>query len=261
MSRLILLSLFLCFSICTGAIAQVRPELFQEEENFGKLSNDELKTKPEITLKDEAMISNFNSSTGIKDSEYYTGKDKHMLAGAYHVNPNITKISDLSSFEVSYAYKVYSVWAQAILTQTAGKFDGVSENKDVNAQTTNTNSEYRFQRPYNSKETILSYGVGVGYRFRMIYEWIKFDNMFETIGVYAMKHALNESYRDLSYNGYGFRADYGIHKRAGQSFFYGIKGSYNIGKVTRSLEEGESKADGSLALSWISMGFQVGYWF
>jgi hypothetical protein len=65
------LSLIFVLFYTTG-FAQVRPELFQEEENFEKLSNDEFREKKDITLRDESIISDTNVYTGIKDFEYYT---------------------------------------------------------------------------------------------------------------------------------------------------------------------------------------------
>ncbi|MFZ4712095.1 MAG: hypothetical protein ACOYL6_00150 [Bacteriovoracaceae bacterium] len=256
--NLILLFLFTLF-LSSNAFAVIRPELFEEEENFEKLSNDDVKAKKDITLKNEAMITDTNSYTGIKDREYYTGNDHHKLSGSYQLNPRITKPFDFSSFELNYGYKMWGLWWQGFVARSAGTWDTVAENKEIGG--TGADSEARFQRPKNSRETLMSYGLGVGYRFRMIYEWLKIDDLFETISVYGARHSLNESYRDLNYTGYGFRADYGIHMRATSSFFYGLKGSYNIGKVTRSLGEKESHSDASLAISWISLGFEAGYFY
>jgi hypothetical protein len=245
--------------INSTGFAQIRPELFQEEENFEKLTNDEVRIKKDITLRDEAIISDTNVYTGIKDFEYYTAKDHHRLAGNLQLNPHITKLVDFSTFEINYAYKGWGLWWHGFLNRSAGTWESMAENKDPNG--TSETSEGHFQRPKRARETLYSYGAGVGYRFKMIYEWIKLDDLFETVAVYGVKHNLSDSYRDITYNGYGFRADYGLHMRATSSFFYGLKGSYNIGKVTRSLQNFESHSEGSLALSWVSVGFELGYYY
>jgi hypothetical protein len=255
-----IISLFLIL-LSTQCFAQAhRVELYKDEANFENLSNEEINQKKESTLKDEAMVIDTNPLTGIKDKTHYTAKDHHRLSGAYLANGEVLKLSNYSGFMGEYAFKAYGIWWHAFVEKSASTFKTISENKRLSTSTT-IGSEARFQRPDESKQDLFSYGAGIGYRFKSIWEWLEFEDLFETIAVFGVKHSLKESYRDLSYAGYGFRADYGIHKRASTSFFYGLKASYNIGTVRRALDVGEISSEGSLALSWFSLGAEIGYYY
>lgn len=253
--------IFLLIILSNKVNAQAhRVELYKEENNFENLSIEEINQKREVTLKDEAIIVDTNPLTGIKDKTHYTAKDRSKLSASYLANGDVMRLSNYSGFMGEYAHKAFGLWWHLFLEKSASTFKTISENKTSNTTTT-AGSEARYTRPDEAKQDLFSYGVGVGYRFKSIWEWLEFDDIFETVAVYGVKHSLKESYRDLGYTGYGFRADYGIHKRASTSFFYGVKGSYNIGTVNRTLDQGEITSEGSLSLSWFSLGAEFGYYF
>lgn len=253
---------FIYFSLLFTSLsfAQSRPILYQEEENFKKMSNDQLLDKKEITLQDDSIIYDMNKDTGIKDKSHYTGRDNHKLSGHYFGNVALNKFTDISAFEVNYSMRFSEIWVESFLGRTATTFKVISENKTPNINALST-SEARYIRPDASRETLLSAGIGIGYRFKMIYQFIETNDVFETISAFGTRHILDESFRGTNYNGYGFRADYGIHKRATTSFFYGGKLSYNFGAVKRRLADGESRREGTLSLSWVALGFEAGYYF
>lgn len=253
---------FLFLSLLSlNAFAQGRTVLYEEEEMFKDLPIEEVKEKKDLTLKDETIAYDLNKDTGIKDKYIYTAKDQHKFSGSYSFNTDLTKVAEVSSFEVNYGYKVYyNFWAEAYISQTNGTFSELSENKTEN-YTTLGSTEARFPRPQNAKESIFSYGLGVGYRFKLAYDFLNLTDFFETINIYYSQHSLNESYRSKVYSGKGFRAVYGIHYRTNTSLFYGGKFSYNHGSVSRGTEGVESKTDASLTVSWTSFGFEMGYYF
>lgn len=255
----ILFTMLVLFS-ALSSLAQSRLELYQDEENYKKLSNDQLLDKKDVTLQDESIIYDMNKETGIKDKSHYTGRDEYKFSGNYLGHWELNKFTTISSFDVHFSKRFDDFWIETFLSRTAATFKAISENKthNINAQST---SESRFQRPDAAKELLLSGGVGVGYRFKMIYQFIETADVFETVTAYLVRHMLDESYRNDDYNGYGVRADYGIHKRTSTSFFYGGRLSYNFGMVKRHLADGESDSEGSLALSWMAIGFEAGYYF
>lgn len=240
--------------------AQSRPQLYQEEENYKNLSNDELIEKKDLTMQNESIIYDLNKNTGIKDKSHYTGKDNYKFSGHYFGNIEVNKFTNISTFEMNYSVKISNFWVESFIGRTSSTFKTISENKTKNNNALST-SEARYIRPDDSKETLLSLGLGIGYRFKFIYRFLETTDIFETVSAFATRHILDESYRGTNYNGYGFRADYGIHKRATTSFFYGVKGSYNIGAVKRRLEDGESRSEGTLSLSWLALGIEAGYYF
>lgn len=224
------------------------------------MSNDELLEKKEVTLQDDSIIYDMNSDTGIKDKSHYTGRDNYKLSGNYLGHFELNKFTDISSFDFNFSKRFSEVWVETFISKTAATFKAISENKqlNINAQTT---SEARWIRPDDAKQSLISMGVGIGYRFKMIYQFIETNDVYETITAYVSRHLLDESFRGDDYNGYGLRADYGIHKRSSTSFFYGAKASYNFGWVKRHLADGESDTDGTLSLSWLSLGVEAGYYY
>lgn len=252
--------IILTFFTAINAIAQSRQILYQDEENYKKMSNDQILDKKDVTLQDESIIYDMNKETGIKDKSHYTGRDDYKFSGNYLGHWELNKFTEISSFDVHFSKRFDDFWVETFLSRTAATFKAISENKTSNVGAIST-SEARFQRPAEAKELLLSGGVGVGYRFKMIYQFIETSDVFETITAYLVRHMLDESYRSENYNGYGVRADYGIHKRTSTSFFYGGRLSYNFGMVKRRLADQESDSEGSLALSWLAFGFEAGYYF
>lgn len=252
---------FILFSLSLSqGFAQSRPILYQDEENYTKMTNDQLLEKKDVTLQDDSIIYDLNKDTGVKDKSHYTGRDGYKLSGHYMGNVELNKFTDISAFEFNFSKRFAEIWVETFVGRTAATFKAISENKKSNINALST-SEARYIRPDNSSETLLSAGVGIGYRFKMIYQFIDTTDVFETISAFVTRHILDESFRGTNYNGYGFRADYGIHKRSTTSFFYGAKASYNFGAVKRRLNDGESRSEGTLSLSWLALGFEAGYYF
>lgn len=219
--------------------------------------------KPEKYLRDESMIYDLNTELGIKDQRKYTGTDRNKFAVAGHVSGNYEQLTDVLGFEVNYMHrtqKYNQIWYGVQFFQLNTYFDTITQNQAAQSGD-NANDESQFQRPNNVKNKVFAGGLGVGYRFKLLMEFFPTDDVFENIDVYAIYVTLNETYIDRKYTGYGLTTNYSIHKRSSTKYFYGGKLSYNLATVTREAIGSESKGDRSFALGWLSLAFEMGFFF
>jgi hypothetical protein len=256
MKNLLLLSL-----ISFPALALDPLDLSEEEINPD--SQEVLINKPEKYLRHESMIYDFNTSLGIKEQRRYTGTDRNRISLAGHISGDYEHFNDILGADFSYMRRTISynqIWYGFQFFQHQTFFDAITSNQTP-AAGDNANDESQFQRPGDVKNTILAGGLGAGYRFKLLLDFFQTDKMFESIDVFVNYLELDETYIKQKYRGYGLTTNYGIHKRSSTSFFYGGKFSYNIATVTREALGTESKSDRSFALGWLSLAFEMGYFF
>jgi hypothetical protein len=219
--------------------------------------------KPEKYLRHESMIYNFNTDLGIKDQRQYTGQDSNRVSLAAHVSGDYEHISDILGFEFTYMRRTKrfnQIWYGFQLFQLNTFFDAITQNQTAQAGD-NVNDESSFQRPGDTKNTVLAGGLGAGYRFKLLLDFLHTEDMFESIDVFVNYLHLDESFIDKTYAGYGITTSYGIHKRSGTSLFYGGKFSYNMASVKREQIGNENDSARSLSLGWLSLGFELGFFF
>lgn len=219
--------------------------------------------KPEKYLRDESMVYNFNSNLGLRDHRKYTGQDKNKLALAGHISSNYEHFDNLMGLEINYLRRSSSydkIWWGAQFFSHNAKFDAITQNHSP-GKSTNPGSESAHQRPNGVDNTVMGAGLGLSYRFKLLLDFFDTEDVFETVDIFANYLQLNEKHIDSSYRGYGFTANYGIHKRSGTSFFYGGKLSYNLAAVTREALADEKKEDRSLTLGWLSIALELGVFF
>lgn len=234
-------------------------DLTEEEKNPD--SEEILIKKREKYLRNESMIYNFNSDLGIKDQRQYTGTDRNRFSVAGHVSGDYEHMNNMFGADVNYMRRMenYSqIWYGFQFFHQSTYFDAITRN---HTKGTNPNSETAYQRPGGTKNKLLAGGLGAGYRFKLLLDFFETEDMFESIDVFANYLELDESFISQKYKGYGLTTNYGLHKRSGTSFFYGGKMSYNIASVTRPAIGTEKKSDRSLALGWMSIAFEMGFFF
>lgn len=231
------------------------------EEELNPESEEVLIKKPEKYLRNESIIYDLNTDLGIKDQRRYTGSDRNRLSIAGHINGDYEHVADLFGGEVNYmrrSTRYNQIWWGAQFFQHRTNFDAITQNASASST---PNSEGSFQRPGDTKETVMGLGLGVSYRFKLLLDFFPTDDVFENIDVFANGIQLDESYIDQKYRGWGLTTSYGLHKRAGNSYFYGGKFSYNVATVTREQLGEESKSDRSLSLGWLSLALELGWFF
>lgn len=232
------------------------------EEELNPDAEEILIKKPEKHLRHESMIYDFNTDLGIKDQRRFTGNDRNKFSIAGHFSGDYEHWNDILGGEVSYmrrSTRYNQVWWGAQFFQHATYFDAITQNRKTSSS--NVNAESNYQRPNDTKNTVMAAGLGAGYRFKLLLDFFPTEDTFESVDVFVNGVELNEKYIKQKYRGFGLTTNYGIHKRSSTSFFYGGKLSYNIASVTRKAIGNESKSDRSLTLGWLTFGFEMGFFY
>jgi hypothetical protein len=256
MKLLIVLLTFLNISLATDPWT-----LSEEEQNPD--TQDILIKKPEKYLRNESVIYDLNTDLGIKDQKKYTGSDTHRFGLAAHVSGDYEHVNHLLGYEFNYMYRSQSytqLWYGFQFFRHQTYFDSITQNQTAEVGD-NANDESQYQRPKDTKNLISSLGLGVGHRFKFLTEIFSTDDVFETVDIFGNYLVLNENFIKKQYIGYGLTTNYGIHKRSSTHLFYGGKFSYNIASVTRDAIGDEKKNDRSLSLGWLSLAFELGWFF
>ena len=233
------------------------------EEDIEPETQEILIKKPEKYLRNESMIYDFNTDLGINDQRKYTGTDRNKLSLSGHVSSDYEHVSNILGYDLNYMRRTTNynqIWYGFQFFQHKSYFDAITQNQPANAGD-NVNDESQTQRPNNVKTNLLGTGLGVGYRFKLLMEFFQTEDVFESIDVFTNYIFMDDSYTRRHYKGYGLTTNYGIHKRSGSSFFYGGKFSYNMASVTRNKIGTESKSDRSFTLGWLSVAFEMGFFY
>lgn len=231
------------------------------EEELNPDAEEILIKKPEKYLRHESMIYDLNTDLGIKDQRRFTGTDKNRFSIAGHISGDYEHLNDMLGGEIAYmrrSSRYSQMWWGVQFFQQQTYFNAITSNRTSGS---NVNAESNYIRPSDAKNTVMAAGLGVGYRFKLLLDFFETENMFESIDVFVNGLQLDESFIDQKYTGYGLTTNYGLHKRSSTSFFYGGKLSYNAATVTRDAIGDEKKSDRSLALGWLSVAFELGFFY
>ena len=232
-------------------------------EEFNPSMQDLLLKKKEKYQRDEAVIYELNSNLGIKDKRFFTGSDKAHFSASYAGSADINSFMKLNSINATLMARTknYSrLYLGGMLKITQAQFSLLTNNQTPDAGD-NTHDESQYQRPDTTKTTLTTIGLGAGYRFKLLLDFMKTTDVFEQVNVFGTYNTWKESYIGKSYKGYGFTADYTLVKRTSQNFFYGMKYSYNFATLERPAIGTEKAKDRSFAISYSTLGFELGVVF
>jgi hypothetical protein len=246
--------LLLLFSFT--AFADVDPFDLPQEE-YDPPTEDILLKKADKFQRSESVIYDLDTDLGIKDQRRYTGNDANRFSVSGHLNASYEHPQNLYGVEATYMHRLRrynNIWIGGQFFNHFSRFGTVSDNAT-------TGPEAAVKRSSDVKNTITAFGLGVGYRFKLLLDFWATENVFENIEVFANYLSMKENGIDETYRGYGLTAAYGIHKRSSTNFFYGGKLAYNAGSVVREGQSGESKSDRTLPLGWMSMAFEIGFFY
>jgi hypothetical protein len=253
------LVLILLFSQTALALSPL--ELSDEERNPD--TEQVLIKKPEKYLRNESMIYDLDNDLGIRDQRKYTGTDGNKISVGASISSDYEHLDELLGFDFNYMHRTknYSqLWYGFQIFQNNTFFDAITQNQDPEAGD-DVNADSAFQRPTDAKASVLAGGLGVGYRFKLLMEFLPTEDVFESVDVYVNYLTMKDKFLDANYKGYGLTTTYGIHKRASARYFYGGKMTYNLGSVTRDAIGEESKSERSFALGWLTLGLELGFFF
>ena len=252
--------LFLSLFITNISFAQGQKSVFKDKDKK-YIDEANFKRYQGVLLEDEALIPGKNYTTGIIESDYYTQKDNFRMNFMALFNPNIRKLSSLTSLEVMAAKNFNWFWLEGFFSATSAQFSEIMDNRSA-PNFSNPDAEGNFFRDENVEQKLATFGFGMGHRSRWLQEFFNARDLFEHVAAYLTYHSLTDGGRNLNYAGPGFRADFGIHKRISSLFHIGVNLSYNLGIVDRDkITEAERKEDRTFVLSWISIGADLGFYF
>ncbi len=228
-------------------------------------TQEDLKLRKEVLLQDNELIEDLDKVVGVKNSDHFTKWDKTRLSISIQTAADITKIAALSSFDFKFQKKIEhysSLWWHVLAKKTIANFDQVTENPTLDASAPSGSDRSSLnQRPETTQQDILQIGGGIGYRFKFLFPWREVKNVFEEIH-FTFNYTTNlDAFSGNDYAGYGIITEYEIYKRTSKKFFYGGKLTYNISDVTRKVPSNYDLNDGRLLLSWMTLGFNMGFFF
>ncbi len=248
--KLILL-LFPALALSQAAKEVERERLFRTPAPES-LSPGDLNNNSEVFLFNESLLM---EDKGGYTEAFYTGNDKNRFSLGYQFSTNYQDFTELSSLEMVFSRQLerYSeVWISAVLKRTTGKYEAMAEE----IQTSNGDVKRS-----DSQQSFTTVGLGGGYRFKTLARVFNSARIFETIDAYLTYNRHLDGATDERYQGFGLLADYGLHYRSTESFYYGGKLSYNIAALERSAQSGEKLEDRSLVFGWTALGFELGYYY
>lgn len=228
-----------------------RERLFKETDP-GSLNPAQIKEDKEIFLFNESLL--VEDQCGYMETSY-TGLDNNRFSIGAHISSNYTDPGELSALEIQFSRQLDSftgTWISFLAKSTKAKYEALAD------EIQSDNGDIRREGKDQSFTTV---GLGAGYRFKLFSKAFGFERIFETADAYLTYNMHLDSSDDVKYNGFGIQTDYGIHYRAAENFFYGTKLSYSILSVQRSAEEDEKLEDRSLVFGWLSLGFELGYYY
>jgi hypothetical protein len=232
------------------------------EEDLNPSTEEVLIKKPEKYQRHESMVYDLNPEMGIKDQRRYTGLDNHRVSLSGHLSSDYEHFTDILGADFTYMHRsnrYNRIWYGLQIFQHQTYFDAITQNHT--GTSTNPRADSNIIRPGDVKNTVTAAGLGVGYRFKLLLEFIEVENWFENIDVYANLLELNETFIEEKYRGYGLTANYGLHKRASTHYFYGVKFSYNLASVTRDALNKEKFSERTLSLGWLSAALEIGFFY
>jgi hypothetical protein len=256
MKLLKLTILFTTFLFMMSLMAQGRArqaaEMASDEDLMKTFSQEEVEELD--SLKSGSVLQKRDFDTGLFLDDYNTYKDLNRVSFLYHLNNDLTALTNLQTVEFNWAHRFDLAWVEFFFFRTQAKFEELTEN--------NPNEGGITADLLQSDDSVLAGGASISYRGNWVGELFQSDKVFSTISAGLGWYRFSESLRGLTYSGPGLKCDFGVHRRSSRSIHYGMKMSYHLSHTKRAAEfEGESSSARSQVLSWLSLGFDLSFYF
>ena len=179
---------------------------------------------------------------------YDTTSDQHHLSFTGNMNIDINKVGDLTGWDFSYGiYFDIDGSLEFLISKIKTLYSVVASPDSILAP------------PGETREDLLSVGLGLGWRSDLIQKLINWQRLFDTFTLYLTYNIMDENYFFEKFKGPGFRVDYLIKARLTKVFHLGLKTGYSMAWTTRSPRtDNESKSDRRLFLNWVTLGLDIG---
>lgn len=205
---------------------------------------------------DESLrIEQIDSELGIPLGTYTTADDSSRVGIAFHFNSDLKDMAAISSFEAVFAKKLRKTWIEGSISKTVGRYSEVTEN--------NTALPGVLPANHSLENTdLLTVGLGLMYRTTYIQNLFNSDRFFETIGAALTYNQFDDAFRDETFQGFGIKADFGIHRRFSETFHFGGKLTYHLASVKYPSQfDGQSSNERASLIRWMGLGFDLGFYF
>jgi hypothetical protein len=200
-------------------------------------------------------IEEIDSERGVPLGTFSTADDRSRISAAFSFNSDLKDLSTISSFEGSYAFLLRKTWIELSGSKTVARFNEITRNNPSLPAAALTNIELE-------NTDLLSFGAGLLYRTTYIQNVFSSPHFFETVSAAITYNQFDDSLRTETYSGVGFKAEFGIHRRFSKNFHFGGKIGYHLASVQYPEDDNElTKSQRSLLLSWMGLGFDLGFYF
>lgn len=206
------------------------------------------------SLKSGSVLRKRDFDTGLYMEDYNTYNDQNRVSFLYHLNNDLTALTNLQTVEFNWAHRYELAWVEFFFLRTQAKFEELTEN--------NPNEGGSSSDLQQSDDSLIAGGASISYRGNWIGEFFNSDKVFSTTAAGIGWYRLSEAFRGKTYSGPGLKCDFGVHRRTSRNLHYGMKMSYHLAHVKRAAEfEGEVSSARSQLLSWLSFGFDLSFYF
>ena len=219
--------------------------------------------KKEMLMLHESLIEETNAETGVLDYQYYTGQDLRRFAVLLFANHDLRDPTAILSYEVEYGQRISNrLWAEFFLAKTTGRWANMGENPSYRTGNVDAEGHILSYRSGEVAQSVTNGGGGFSYRFHFPGHEVDNEAIFQTVAAYGTWNVVNDELKALDYKGFGFRADYGLHKRFATRWCAGIKLAYNRAFVKRHENfSDEPSTDRRYNLSWLTLGLEGSIFF
>lgn len=212
-----------------------------------------LAQSPFYNMEDTTLSDIRDQRTGLAVRDFSTSKDKGRMNASLYTHADLRKANELLGFEVNYASRQSFGWLEFGGSLYRGHFSRITKN--------NAGLGPGSEELDETASTLLTVSSGLSYRTTYIQHFFP-DNWFETISAALTYQIMQEPHRDQTFRGPGLKTDFGIQKRTSQTNYWGVKASYQISSLQwTDKPDGLSRANRSLIVNWLSIGFELGFYF
>lgn len=175
-------------------------------------------------LSDDSLIKEIDTDLGQGNDFFSTAKDSMRFSASIGTSYQF-KISEQLDFDFQFLKRLKGSndgWLALQFKSLQGTYDQIADPAESTSTTPHVNADSNYDRT-GKIQSISMIGLGYSHRFKFLQAWLESNQVFETTAVYFNYVTSSDETTELKYAGYGMTADFGIHKRSLQSFFYGLK--------------------------------------
>ncbi|GEM_PF-6915793 len=185
--------------------------------------------------------------TGIYQEVYGIDNDGAFTSFVGHLNASFKNTTDVMTFEFIYGWYTDLGKIEFSAARTNMIFDRVTD--------------YYNEEP-DAKDTLMSFGVGYGFRTKMVQHLFNSESIFDTTVVSVTYNAMDETSMAKTLTGFGLKTDFGIHSRVNQHMHYGVKLSYHLADLKKpATDKNETGSSGTTMITYTTLAFDVTFYF